>query len=351
VDLVRPVRRQIGGAPRGRPDQNDPVVTTHQPRVPLPRRFAAVTVRQGGLDDDLDALNRGNPMWWGKDFVAERIATSPPEDPWYIMVAEVDDAPLGSAFLLAKGVTAAGRAAADVYVLPEARRRGVGRAMFETLVDETRAHGLPGVKAEMPDDDPASLATAVSWGCAQVGHHRESVLDLAAVDDTLVTSLQAKPASAGITLEPLPDHADEAAWREIYDMQRPVWADAPDADGASDQMPFSVWRGFFPDPSYVLVARRDGTAVAANMLMDRPKDDALNILFIAVMREARGLGLSAALMARHAQLMRDAGHHRLYTQNMDQNVRILRSNERVGFRVASGYLDVAFDLAADRSAR
>jgi hypothetical protein len=32
-------------------------------------------------------------------------------------------------------------------------------------------------------------------------------------------------------------------------------------------------------------------------------------------------------------------------------VRILRSNERVGFRVASGYLDVAFDLAADRSAR
>jgi hypothetical protein len=92
VDLVRPVRRQIGGAPRGRPDQNDPVVTTHQPRVPLPRRFAAVTVRQGGLDDDLDALNRGNPMWWGKDFVAERIATSPPEDPWYIVVAEVEGA-------------------------------------------------------------------------------------------------------------------------------------------------------------------------------------------------------------------------------------------------------------------
>jgi hypothetical protein len=86
-------------------------------------------------------------MWWGKDFV--------------------------------------GRAAADVYVLPEARRRGVGRALFETLVDETRAHGLPGVKAEMPDDDPASLATALSWECSEVGHHRESVLDLATIDDAL----------------------------------------------------------------------------------------------------------------------------------------------------------------------
>jgi GNAT superfamily N-acetyltransferase len=332
-------------------DQDEQMVTTHRPLVPLPRRFGAVTVRQGGLDDDLDALNRGNPMWWGKDFVAERIATSPPEDPWYIVVAEVDDAPLGGAFLLAKGVTAGGRAAADVYVLPEARRRGVGRALFQTLVDETRAHGLPGVKAEMPDDDPASLATALSWECSEVGHHRESVLDLATVDDALVASLQARSTSAGITLEPLPDDAEDAAWREIYDLQRPIWADAPDADGASDQMPYSVWRGFFPDPSYVLVARRDGTPVAANMLMDRPKDDALNILFIAVTREARGLGLSAALMARHAQLMRDAGHHRLYTQNMDQNLRILRSNDRVGFRIESGYLDVAYDLAADRPLR
>jgi GNAT superfamily N-acetyltransferase len=326
------------------------VVTTHRPRTPLPRRFAAVTVRQGGLDDDLDALNRGNPLWWGKDFVAERVATSPPEDPWYILVAEMDGSPLGSAFLLAKGVTAGGRAVADTYVLPEARRRGVGRALFETVVDEVRAHGLPGVTAEMPDDDPASLATALSWGCDQVGHHRESVLDLSALDDTLVDALVARASSAGITLESLPGDADEAAWREIYDMQLPVWADTPDADGASDQMPYPVWRGFFPEPSFVLVARRGATPVAANMLMARPKDDALNILFIAVSRGVRGLGLSAALMARHAQLMRDAGHHRIYTQNMDQNARILRSNDRVGFQVVSGYLDVAYDLGAARPA-
>ncbi len=49
-------------------------------------------------------------------------------------------------------------------------------------------------------------------------------------------------------------------------------------------------------------------------------------------------------MARHAQLMRDAGHRRLYTQNMDQNKRILAANDRRRFRVESGYLDVAYDL-------
>jgi hypothetical protein len=48
--------------------------------------------------------------------------------------------------------------------------------------------------------------------------------------------------------------------------------------------------------------------------------------------------------------MRDAGHHRIYTQNMDQNARILRSNDRVGFQVVSGYLDVAYDLGAARPA-
>ena len=57
-----------------------------------------------------------------------------------------------------------------------------------------------------------------------------------------------------------------------------------------------------------------------------------------------GVGLATALKARHAQLMRDAGHRRLYTQNMDQNAPILAANDRLRFRVESGYIDVAYDL-------
>ncbi len=40
------------------------------PRIALPRQHGAVTVRQGGLDDDLDALHVGDPLWWGQNFLA-----------------------------------------------------------------------------------------------------------------------------------------------------------------------------------------------------------------------------------------------------------------------------------------
>ena len=323
----------------------------HQPRIDLPRQAGRVTVRQGGIGDDLDALNTGNAFWWGKDFLAARIATSPPDDPWFVLVASLDGRDVGYAFLLAKGIQAGGRAMADMYVLPDGRGRGVGRALLDALALEVSARALPGMLSSIQDDDEASLVAARRWGCTEVGHHRESVLDLDAVEDASVDALVRRVEDAGLALEPLGPDTDDTEWRRVYDMVNPLWADTPDAEGASDSMPYDVWRGFFTDPAYVLVARKDGVPVAADMLMDRAKDRALNILFIAVTPEARGLGLAAALMGRHAQLMRDAGHRRLYTQNMDQNTRILAANDRVGFRVQSGFYDFAYDLpekAADR---
>ena len=66
-------------------------------------------------------------------------------------------------------------------------------------------------------------------------------------------------------------------------------------------------------------------------VMDRKKDEALNTFFTGVRAEARGAGLSTALKARHALAMRALGHHRIYTQNMDQNAPILAANDRLGF--------------------
>ena len=322
------------------------MATPHQTAVPLPRSAGRVTVRRGGLDEDLDALNAGNPFWWGQDFVAERIESTPPEDPWFILVAELDGSPVGFGFLLAKGIQAGGRAMADLWVLPAARRNGVGRALLDVMAEEAAARGLPGLLGSLPDDDVDSLAAVRAWGCTEIGHHRESVLDLAAVDDDTVAALVRRVEDAGLVLEALGPETDEVEWRRVYDLVDGLWADTPDAEGQTDSMPYDVWRPFFTSPDYVLVARRGGVPVAADLLMDRTKDDALNILLIAVAREARGLGLAAALMGRHAQLMRDAGHRRLYTQNMDQNTRILAANDRVGFRIDSGFFDYAYDLDA-----
>jgi len=95
----------------------------------------------------------------------------------------------------------------------------------------------------------------------------------------------------------------------------------------------------------VLMAWRDGRLVGMTAVMDRAKDEALNTFFTGVRREARGSGLSTALKAQHALTMRARGHHRIFTQNMDQNAPILAANERLGFSVVPGYYAVGRAVA------
>lgn len=323
------------------------LVIAPPPAIELPVRRGAVTVRQGSLEDDLDALHVGDPMWWGKDFTAERIASSPPGTPYTMLVGELDGRPVADAFILGLGIKAQGYAMADLYVLPDARGRGVGRAVRDALTESTRAYGLPGWSTSIPEADQRSVAVAERWGLVRTGHHRESVLELDALDRDTSDEAVRRAEQAGNRLEPLPDDADESAWRAVYDLMMEVWGDAPDAEGATEQMPYEVFRGFFPHPSHVLLAWRGDDRVGLTMVIDRRKDDAVNTFFTGVVRGARGGGLSTALKARHALLLHDRGERRLYTQNMDQNAAILAANARLGFHVESGFYDYGLAVATE----
>ena len=313
---------------------------TTAPPVPLPRQRGSVTVRPGGLHEDLDALHEGDPMWWGKDFVADRVRSMPPDTPHLMLVGELDGEPVADASLIGKGIAQNGYAMGGIYVLPHARRRGVGRAIADVLADATAVYGLPGLADSVHALDEASLAAAARLGYAVVGHHRESVLDLDALDEAAATSSVTRAEHAGFALRPLRDDADEAAWREVYDLTIETWRDAPDAEGSDEDLPYSVFRGYLPESSYLLMAWRDDRLVGVTAVMDRAKDDALNTFFTGVRREARGAGLSTALKAQHALIMRARGHHRIFTQNMEQNMPILAANDRLGFSVVPGYYAV-----------
>ena len=147
-----------------------------------------------------------------------------------------------------------------------------------------------------------------------MGHHRESVLELDALDPDMTAAAVRKAEQAGFPLEPLPDDADESAWRAAYDPRTRATCCWPGAD--------------------------DRVGITA--VIDRRKDDVVNTFFTGVARNARGLGL----WTRHALLLLDRGERRLYTQNMDQNVAILAANARLGFHVESGFYDYGLAVAA-----
>ena len=257
-------------------------------QIVLPRQRGTVTVRAGGLHEDLDALHVGDPLWWGKDFVADRVRSMPPDTPHLMLIGELDGEPVADGFFIGKGAAQKGFAMSGVYVLPKARRRGVGRAMAEVLADATGSCGLPGFADSVHEQDEASLAAATRLGYEVVGHHRESLLDLDTLDVAAARDSVDRAEADGVVLRPLPDDADESDWRQAYDLAIQTWQDAPDAEGSTDPLPYSVFRGFFPAPSYVLLAWAGEQPVGLTSVMDRVKDQALNTFFTGVLpRRAR----------------------------------------------------------------
>jgi GNAT superfamily N-acetyltransferase len=317
--------------------------------VPLPRQRGPVTVRFGSLDEDLDSVHEGDLLWWGRDFVAERVASIPPGVPYAILVAELEGRLVADSFVVGRGVAQNGYAMGGIYVHPQARRRGVGSAMVDALADATAAWGLPGFAGQTHELDADALAAAERMGFERMGHHRESVLDLDSLDVEAAEAAAARAAGAGVELRPLPDDVDDAYWQQLYDeVVEPTWRDAPDSEGA-EAMPLQVLRAFFPHPYYVLVAWAGDRPVGVTAVMDRAKDDALNTMFTGVVAGSRGTGLSTALKARHALDMKARGHHRLFTQNMDQNAPILAANDRLGFTVVPGFFAMGCPVPPARS--
>jgi GNAT superfamily N-acetyltransferase len=315
--------------------------------VPLPRQRGAITVRFGSLEEDLDAVHEGDRLWWGRDFVAERVASFPAGVPYAVLVAELDGRLVADALVVGRGVAQNGYAMGGVYVHPGARRQGVGTAMVDALTDATSAWGLPGFAGQTHELDADALAAADRMGFERMGHHRESVLDLDTLDVEAAETAAARATAAGIQLRPLPDGAGDPQWQQLYDeVVAPTWRDAPDSDGAAEVMPLQVFRAFFPHPYYVLVAWDGDRPVGVTAVMDRAKDDALNTMFTGVVPGSRGVGLSTALKARHALDMRARGHHRVFTQNMDQNARILAANDRLGFTVVPGFFAMGRPVGA-----
>lgn len=104
--------------------------------------------------------------------MARRITDTSSSYPW--LVAEVGGAVAGYAYAGKHRARAAYRWAADVaiYIGPHHHRRGLGRALYETLFELLTAQGLRMACAGVTLPNPASLALHERLGFEPVGVYR-----------------------------------------------------------------------------------------------------------------------------------------------------------------------------------
>lgn len=308
------------------------------PRTTAPDRHRA-GARPMEPGDDLNALNQGNPLGWYVEGW-ERVAAEVPTFPYYRYTGLLDEQPVGFGLATSAPVSAGGLGGAMVYVLPPARRHGVGTALRRALTERVR--GLTaGLSYMVSDDDEDGLAVARAWGLPEAGRHHESVLDLTALDVRAFQARVARVQEQGLSFREMAADADEAAWRRLHGFLQERYREAPDAADGGGDLPYDRFRATAREPWMVLLAEREGEPVGVTLVVPRAGDGGtVNTNFTGVVPHERGRGLAGALKAQHALLLAERGLTRICTQNMVGNDAILAANSRLGFVRDSGYLDV-----------
>ena len=215
----------------------------------------------------------------------------------------------------------------EAWVLPSARRRGIGSDLLARCLDVAIAHGMVIGRAGVLDGDEGSITFGARYGLEPVGVGQVGFLDL--------TSRHAEEHATpppDVTLASLAERPDLE--RAIYDLDITVQPEIPTL--ALEPIPsFESWReqmfgdiGFLPDLS--LVALRDGSVVGSIHVFDNAEGTAF-IGMTAVHPSARREGIARALKLELAARAARSGWRRIETFNDGSNERMRALNVDLGY--------------------
>jgi mycothiol synthase len=237
-----------------------------------------------------------------------------------LLLAELDGRPAGCG--IASSSSCGGRAFVAVRVLPEFRRRGVGRALGRALAAHGRTLGRDGVNAFVYADEPHSIAFAESYGLTEADYQLEQV--------RLINAEPAPVVPFGVELAALGVRREELL-RRAWPVARAGYGDVPLPGEVTYTL--ETWlrdEATRPEGSFValegadvvgfagLVEHADGPATAEHGLT-------------VVRRDRRGRGIARALKQAQLQWAAAAGVARLVTWTQKGNAAMQSLNRSLGY--------------------
>jgi mycothiol synthase len=214
-------------------------------------------------------------------------------------------------------------AAADVVVVPDRRRLGVGSAVLADISARARAFGNDSVRGEVRENDAESRAFLERRGFVQVGAEKAVVLELEGSD---APAVDPPPGVRIVSRVEEPDLLDQ-----MYVVG--VQADE-DIPGQEDVQTFEQWRTQEIDkpsrrPEFCFIALA-GDEVVGYAALQIHGDHVFHGL-TATRRDWRRRGVASALKRAEIAAAKRAGFKRLLTESEERNEPMRRLNEKLGF--------------------
>lgn len=303
-----------------------------------------IAVRRCDTDADL-ALSTEiyNVVWPRAAFTVEETAAwRAGNDETVELLGELDGEVVASA-VAAIGPPRRDDVFALITVLPAARRRGVGTALYESVSAWARERGRETLETFAREDDPDGVDYALSRGFVE--RSRDSGLDLR------LDGVQAPPidSPAGVEIVTLAERPELA--RPLYDVARESFLDIP---GAEDETirPVDEWlehdlHGAGSSPATTWIAVVGGEPVGyAKFRISPARPGTATHGMTGVKRAWRGRGIASALKRAQIAWAIDHGIEMLETTNELRNAPMRRVNEKLGYTPAPGRLHLRGPLSA-----
>jgi GNAT superfamily N-acetyltransferase len=227
----------------------------------------------------------------------------------------------------------------DLWVVPEARRRGHGTALYDAAIAALRSRNAlaatGGVKESMTD----GLSFFSKHGWVELKRDWESRLQVAGFDFAKFASADERVAQDGIRISTFADElrADRGAEAKAYGLVQEVRVDVPATDAATPET-IEEWRdhwikapSFLPDAFFVAIDPHGRWLGLSNL--ERSLEDPSFVLqgLTGVRRDARGHGIAMALKLRTVRYAQGMGVDHIKTWNDQKNRPMLSINEAMGF--------------------
>ncbi len=224
----------------------------------------------------------------------------------------------------------------NVRVHPSHRSRGVGAALYETLIEKLRR--MPDVdtlKVALTSDQLAGINFAVRRGFVEYARRIESRATLASFDPAGFPDPDAQMAEQGLAMRSVRElETDPERDQKLYDLKWEIEQDIPFPDQFS-RPSFEAFRSgyinapdFIPDGSFVAV---DGDRYVGLVFHVSGSPALLIVEVTGTAREYRRRGIAQALKLKSMAWAKQAGFASLMVNNDLSNVGMLAINDKLGF--------------------
>lgn len=237
-------------------------------------------------------------------------------------------------------------AAIHLFVRPEERGQGIGRQLYDALIDAVEKTPIKNLHTVLKDSCPKCRAFAEKRGFIERQHEFKMVLDLAIFDDLPYQDAVTKLKNEGFQFTSMEALGDtEEAQRKLYALNISTGMDTPRSNGESawdtfDDFQKRVCQADWYKPAGQIIAidtaTGDWAAMCALTRLDW-HDQHANILYTGVDSRYRRRGLALASKTVALCYARDVlKANVIYTDNNAQNIPIIALNHKLGYALLPG---------------